>query len=342
MKVEIPKSTYIFNNVNYTLEQIFTFYKSNRIDTDLECQRGYVWTSHQKQQLIDTLVNQERIPEFHVIKEPYESIFHFADGKQRITTIINFLNGKLPWEKKEAHVNFHDLFNGKSKTYFYELPIEFQNMILNTQISLALYSNMTPASITKLFRKLNSGTTLGEFQKWLAENICMKKYFLDYLMRHPVIKKIFSNSQIENGDAEQSLIRLMILMKNFDSNSVIECDLRPPCLVNYCINVEKVSEEEANAWIKELLNYQEKIKKYLDWLNTMKLDSLRLRSTYIFMFSIFFSYKENFDEDLLKLLYEELKNTTAASIVGAGADYGKTNIRKYLDYIEKNIVSKIS
>ena len=81
------------------LESILLFYQSNRIDTDLDCQRGYVWTSEQKQQLIDTLINRERIPEFHVIKEADEAIFHFADGKQRVTTILNFLSGKLSWEK---------------------------------------------------------------------------------------------------------------------------------------------------------------------------------------------------------------------------------------------------
>ena len=87
--MDIPISTYNFKNIDYDLEQILSFFKSNRIDTDLDCQRGYVWTSEQKQQLIDTLINRERIPEFHVIKEMEESIYHFADGKQRITTILN-------------------------------------------------------------------------------------------------------------------------------------------------------------------------------------------------------------------------------------------------------------
>ena len=97
--MDIPLSTYSFKNVGYNLESILLFYQSNRIDTDLDCQRGYVWTSEQKQQLIDTLINRERIPEFHVIKEADEAIFHFADGKQRVTTILNFLSGKLSWEK---------------------------------------------------------------------------------------------------------------------------------------------------------------------------------------------------------------------------------------------------
>ena len=70
--MEIPKQTYQYKNVNYDLEQILAFYQTNRIDTNLDCQRGYVWTPEQKQQLIDTLVFRERIPEFHVIKEAEE------------------------------------------------------------------------------------------------------------------------------------------------------------------------------------------------------------------------------------------------------------------------------
>ena len=122
-------------------------------------------------------------------------------------------------------------------------------MILDTELQFACYSNMTPASTTKLFRKLNSGTALGEFQKGLAENITIKQYFLNTLMDHPVIQKIFSTSKIEKGNAEQALIRLMILMKNLDDNINIECDLTPPNLKNYYLNLEGASEEESYQWI---------------------------------------------------------------------------------------------
>jgi hypothetical protein len=336
--MNIPQSIYTFNNVNYTLEQILAFFKSDRIDTKLDCQRGYVWTLEQKQQLIDTLMNRERIPEFHVIKEVDENIFHYADGKQRITTIINFLTDELPWEKNYANSKFHELFGEENKLYFSKLPDNFKNMILSTQISLALYSNMTPSSTTKLFRKLNSGTALSEFQKGMAENISIKKYFLDKLMMHPVIKKIFSIKQIESGDAEQALIRLMILMKNFDNNISLECDLRPTVLPKYYIDLEAANEESELNWIHSLEEYQEKIKKYLDWLNTKDNSiKLTLRSTYVFIFSLFFTYKENFNEDDLKILYEDLNNISASTIVGSGADYGTTNVKKYLNFIQKKI-----
>ena len=62
-----------------------------------------------------------------------------------------------------------------------------------------------------------------------------------------------------------------------------------------------------------------------------------MRSTYVFTFSIFFAYKENLDEDTLKALYENLRETSAASIVGSGADYGTTNVKRYLRYIQNMI-----
>lgn len=331
--MDIPLSTYSFKNVGYNLESILLFYQSNRIDTDLDCQRGYVWTSEQKQQLIDTLINRERIPEFHVIKEADEAIFHFADGKQRVTTILNFLSGKLSWEKSQADPKFKELFGKNNKLFFSDLPKNFQNMILDTELQFACYSNMTPASTTKLFRKLNSGTALGEFQKGLAENITIKQYFLNTLMDHPVIQKIFSTSKIEKGNAEQALIRLMILMKNLDDNITIECDLTPPNLKNYYLNLEGASEEESYQWIQILDIYQKKIKKYLDWLNTYTNLNLSTRSDYVFLFSTFFTYKNNGDEEYLKMLFETLNGISAGSIVGSGSDYSKTNVKKYLDYV---------
>lgn len=337
--MEIPKQTYQYKNVNYDLEQILAFYQTNRIDTNLDCQRGYVWTPEQKQQLIDTLVFRERIPEFHVIKEAEESIFHYADGKQRITTIINFLTDELPWERSQADPTFRELFNKKSKLKFSELPDNFRYMILSTQIPMACYSNMTPASTTKLFRKLNSGTSLGEFQKGLAENISIKQYFLNDLMLHSVIPKIFSKSKIEKGNAEQALIRIMILMEKFDNGESFECSLRPPDLSKYYLDLEKATEAESWAYVEKLQHYKGIIKKFLDQLNTSNINLLT-RSDYVLLFSVFYAYKDKLSEDGMKILYEELNSTNATAIAGSGADYSSVNIKKFLKYVDKIVYTK--
>ena len=104
--------------------QIQTYNQQNRLDFNLDCQRGYVWTDSQKQSLIDTLVFQERIPEIHAIKEDSSPIFHIADGKQRLSTILSYLNNELAWKKSSADISFKYLFGKKDKLYFSELPTE--------------------------------------------------------------------------------------------------------------------------------------------------------------------------------------------------------------------------
>ena len=67
--MEIPRPTYTFSTKIFDLDQVLSFYKRNRLDTALDCQRGLVWTEKQKQDMIDTIVRRERIPEFHAIQE---------------------------------------------------------------------------------------------------------------------------------------------------------------------------------------------------------------------------------------------------------------------------------
>ena len=334
--MELPKQIYNYSTGNYDLGLLLDYNKANRIDTNLDCQRGYVWTPNQKQQLIDTLMNRERIPEFHAIKEQDENIFHFADGKQRITTILLFLNNQLAWERRTADKKFEPLFNGKNSILFKDLPSNFQNMITGTQVPIAVYSGMTPKSIIKLFRKLNSGTALEGFEKSLAENIAIKRYFLEGLSSHPVIPKIFSESRIESGNADQALVRLMILMSKIDKGEEIACNLRPTDLSDYYLQVdEDTTDEELGQWVKELNKYKDKIKKYLDWLNALDdAVTLKISADFVFIFSIMFAYKDNLSEDTLKALWEILRVTKASDIVGSGADYSKNKITKYINYIQ--------
>ena len=292
----------------------------------------------QKQDFIDTLVRRERIPEFHVIKEDYESIFHFADGKQRISTSIEFLTNKLKWLKSKASPEFEDLFAKKQFILFKDLPVEWQNAILNNELQFACYKDMTPRSTTILFRKLNSGTSLSSFAKGLASHISMKKYFLDPIMRHPICKKIFSESMLNKDDAELIFVRTYLLMKTYDSHNEahVSIDLRPPSLENYYLDIESATDEEIGQWIKELEKYTNIILSLLDRLNTFENtfeNSLETAKSFPLLFAMYFTYIRGYSDEEFEALYRKLNDTTGASIVGAGADYSASKITIYMNYI---------
>ena len=330
----LPKPTYTYSTKQYALDQIITYYNQNKIDTDLDCQRGLVWTSNQKQDFIDTLVRRERIPEFHVIKEDYESIFHFADGKQRISTSIDFLTNQLKWLKSNAAPEFRELFDRKQFIYFKDLPLEWQNAVLNNELQFACYKDMTPRSITTLFRKLNSGTSLSTFAKGLASHISVKKYFLDSIINHPVCKKIFSESMLNKDDAELIFVRAYLLMKTYDNNNKIHqsIDLRPPALEENYLDVESATDEEIGQWFKELEKYKNVILSMLDRLNTFE-NLCETSKSFPLLFAMYFTYMRGYSDQEFEALYNALNATTAASIVGAGADYSTNKITTYMKYV---------
>lgn len=338
MEFDFPKQTYSFSTRAYSFDSIIQYYYQNKIDTDLDCQRGLVWTDDQKQDLIDTIVRRERIPEFHTIKEDYESIFHFADGKQRITNSISFLTNQLKWLKSNASPEFFDIFGKRSYIYFRDLNTAWQNAILNSELQFAIYKNMTPRATTILFRKLNNGTSLSNFAKGLAQNISIKKYFLDPIMRHPVCNTIFTPKMIEKDDAELLFVRAYVLMKTYDENNKEHknIDLTPENISQYYLDVEIASDEEIGKWIKELEKYQNIILSYLDRLNTFEntfTDSLRTTKNFPLLFAMYFTYIYNFNDKQFNKIYKDLNKKTAASIVGSGADYSVRNVQKYMNYI---------
>ena len=335
--MNLPKPTYTYSTKLYALDQIITYYNQNKIDTDLDCQRGLVWTENQKQDFIDTLIRRERIPEFHVIKEDYESIFHFADGKQRITTSIDFLTNKLKWLKSKASPDFKDIFKGKSSLYFQDLPIEWRNAILNNELQFACYKDMDAKSTTILFRKLNNGTSLSSFAKGLASHISIKRYFLDKIMRHPACNIIFTQSMIDKDDAEQLFVRLYILMKNYDLNNKkhINVDLTPPKLEDYYLDVETANDETIGKWVQELEKYTNIISNLLDRFNTFdnKNNSLQTSKGFPLLFAMYFTYIRDYNDIDFESLYKYLNNKKASDIVGAGADYSASKIKLYMDYV---------
>lgn len=335
------QKSYNYYNRSYAIEQIQAYDNSKRIDFNLDCQRGLVWDEKRQQDLIDTLMMGERIPEFHVIKEDTDPVFRVADGKQRLTNILLFINNKLQWKKHEADPAFLPLFKNKNGLYFKELPQEYQTAILNTEISFACYRDMDERAITKLFRKLNAGVPLSSFARGLAGNITIKTGFLNELIGHPVIEKIFSTSMIEKDDAELTLLRILLMLDMVTPGESIDAlDLRPTVVFSYIPDIISASDEEIGIWVKKMERSRIIIKKYLDILDTYN-DSLRTTKSSTLLFTILYAYTYNLNDFQLFKLYNMINATPASRVVGAGADFSTSKVQTWIRYINKNFLPEI-
>jgi hypothetical protein len=118
------------------------------VNTEPDYQRGLVWTLEDKQKLIDSIFKGIDIGKFVFIQKDYdrkknetEHLYEILDGKQRLTTIMEF------WE---------DRFQYNGLFYSQMHPID-QAHFDGYSISQATVTNPTKEQIYRYFLRLNTG-----------------------------------------------------------------------------------------------------------------------------------------------------------------------------------------
>lgn len=127
------------DSFNMNIDSFISMDKSNGLNFNASYQRNLVWTDFQKEELISSVVEWVPINAIYYNEytesEPYEVI----DGKQRLTTILNYCNDKFKW-----------------KGYlFSELPPIYQAFIKGFSISVHLTRYKTVEECEKLFERIN-------------------------------------------------------------------------------------------------------------------------------------------------------------------------------------------
>lgn len=195
------------------LEDVYRDYSCGLINTDMNIQRSYVWTSEQQQELFDSLLIGMRIPEFHSLSEPDEQTADMADGKQRLTTIVKILENQIPLIKSNDYPHLQFLFDERKKTQlmFQELPEFLQNRVKHTKLTITNYAGLNDSEKRMLFSKINNGSKLSEFASSIAKHIDIRLQCSHFLLKHNAIKKSTFALQKDQDKVELMLIRAVIL-----------------------------------------------------------------------------------------------------------------------------------
>ena len=96
-----------------------------RLSVGYNLQRDYVWNPLQKEELIWSVLYGRKIPSVSIISiyKNGNELFQIIDGKQRLTTLIHFIEEKFP-----IHVD-------KKPVLWTQLPDDYISAILNFYIS---------------------------------------------------------------------------------------------------------------------------------------------------------------------------------------------------------------
>lgn len=115
-------------------------------------QREFVWNAKQKSELIESMIMGIPLPAFYV-RENNDGVYIVVDGKQRFTTLFDYINGEFRLTKLSI------LNNLEGKCFNELTPIE-QNKIEDYTLSINVIKAPTSDRVTfDLFDRVNRGGT---------------------------------------------------------------------------------------------------------------------------------------------------------------------------------------
>lgn len=131
---------------NVTVESLIHRYVAAGIDMDPEYQRGNVWSEDEKQALLDSIFMHAEIGRFVMRSKEKDSdvnldeyLYEIVDGKQRLTTIMDFYLNRLAYKG----------------VYYNELSPKDRYCFRNTYLSLADMEDATKEDALRVFLMVN-------------------------------------------------------------------------------------------------------------------------------------------------------------------------------------------
>jgi hypothetical protein len=140
-----------------TIKQVVKM--KDKLRFDLAIQRNSVWKLEQKSLFIHSLMYGFPFPPAYA-QYSTDGQAWMLDGKQRLTTIIDFVEDKFYLHKNTPNVFGFDVAEMK----FSELPEQFRDEILDTSFDIWELKNMTEEERDEMFFRLNNGSALSKIE----------------------------------------------------------------------------------------------------------------------------------------------------------------------------------
>lgn len=145
------------NPITCQLSYLFRHYLNGKVNLDPEYQRNFVWTPKQQQDYLQAVLDEKVQPVLYACLEidgEKDDVLEILDGKQRLTTLFNFLIGRISLPNGKY---FSEL-SPKDASFFRHLNLSVHRLTINR-----FTRNLTNKEKLEIFLMINEkGTRLTE------------------------------------------------------------------------------------------------------------------------------------------------------------------------------------
>lgn len=166
-------------SIVWSAKQLSGMVKNGKINFEHIIQRSYVWERARKSALIESMILGYPVPTVYAKRiddgsgKRGSNTYYIMDGKQRLSTVKEFLNDEFALSKLSP-ITYFDTEKDKevevdiSNMKFSELPDGLQDFLNTVTFSVTYFDSLTKEEERELFKRLNNGKPLSTKARTLA------------------------------------------------------------------------------------------------------------------------------------------------------------------------------
>ena len=135
-------------------------------DHDVQRKSGQ-WQLLQKSLLIHSLLGNMPVPPIYLIKDKIDGVTYYSclDGKQRLTSIFEFIRGDYALHSATPEVTYEGTTYDLADMKFEDLSEECQDCIKGYRFTITCIEDASEDEVEEIFARLNASTPLSVIQK---------------------------------------------------------------------------------------------------------------------------------------------------------------------------------
>lgn len=235
------------------------WYEKNNLMLDHPVQRsGSQWGLLQKSLLIHSMLAGYPVPPLYLLKSKkgQDTIYDALDGKQRVTSIFDFIEGGYALHGGTPEVEMDGTVYDLANMTFEELGEECRDEILSYRFSIFCLEDATDEEVEEIFKRLNNSTPLSPIQKcrselglelsaW-AKEVCQRDFF-----QHAIYLTV---AQLRREADLEVLLQTMLLLdarhEDYDYKAISAKEV-----TKYCKHIRGNYNADKRNMIEEIVDY---------------------------------------------------------------------------------------